>query len=284
MPRSDTLIVRPMADGDIRSVAELSAAAFGRDISDEANARRWCERVAHPLGTDPDGAFVAELDGQVVGVAEAVVRERLWVLSLFAVRPGLQSAGAGRALLEPAVAYGHDADAGLIVSSNDPRALRLYAGFGFALHPTLRADGQVDERALPPNHGGVREDGAGDDLESLASLTRSVRGAPYTSELGYALERGGRLLRLEDRGYAVVDRDGSLWLLVSRDDEAARALLSAALAMADGSVRVRWITGAQQWAIETLVQARLELAAYGALCVRGAPGPLRPFLPSAPFS
>jgi hypothetical protein len=28
----------------------------------------------------------------------------------------------------------------------------------------------------------------------------------------------------------------------------------------------------------------LELNAYGALCVRGTPGALRPFLPSAPFA
>ncbi|MBV8219054.1 MAG: hypothetical protein JO325_11365 [Solirubrobacterales bacterium] len=86
-------------------------------------------------------------------------------------------------------------DAGLIVSSNDPRALRLYARAGFALQPTLAAEGEVDRRALPSAHPGIRED---DDLEAL--------------------------------------------------------------------------------------QARLQLTAYGALCVRGTPGTLYPFLPSAPFA
>jgi hypothetical protein len=69
----------------------------------------------------------------------------------------------------------------------------------------------------------VREDDGGEDLESLAALTRAIRGAPYTAELRYELDGGGRLLRLADRGYAVVEDDGGPWLLVARDDEAAGA-------------------------------------------------------------
>jgi Acetyltransferase (GNAT) domain len=217
----------------------------------------------------------------VIGVAEAIVRERLWVLSMFAVQPGIQSAGAGRALIGQAVGYGRQTDAGLIVSWNDPRALRLYARAGFVLQPTLRADGEVDRRALPRPHSGIRED---DDVESLAALAQAIRGAPYTGELRYALARGARLLRLGDRGFAVVYEDGSLWLLVAADEETATALLWHALAMAEGPTRVRWITGAQQWAIRALVNARLQLTAYGALCVRGTPGPLQPFVPSVPFA
>jgi ribosomal protein S18 acetylase RimI-like enzyme len=273
-----------MRADDLEQVAELSAAAFGRDIGDEFADRRWRERLAHPLSTDPDGAFVAELDGRVIGVAEAIVRERLWILSMFAVQPGIQGGGAGRTLLEHALDYGSETDAGLIVSSNDPRALRLYARAGFALHPTLRADGEVDRRAVPRGDNGVREDGRGDDLESLAALSRSVRGAPYTSELRFALERGGRLLRLNDRGFAIVDEVATPWVLVARDEEAASALLWSGLATADGSTGVRWITGAQQWAIDALVRAGLQVVAYGALCVRGTPGTLQPFVPSGPFA
>jgi hypothetical protein len=142
----------------------------------------------------------------------------------------------------------------------------------------------VDRRALPRNQAGIREEDGGADVESLAALTRAIRGAPYTLELRWALGRGARLLRLADRGFAAVDEDGTLLELVARDDEAASALLWHALAMGDGPARVRWITGAQQWALDVVLAARLELVAYGALCVRGNPGPLRPFLPSAPFA
>ncbi|HEV3390028.1 MAG TPA: GNAT family N-acetyltransferase [Solirubrobacteraceae bacterium] len=284
MSRTDTPSVRRMREGDLGTVTELTAAAFQRELGDELTERRWRERIAHPFTTDPDGAFVAELDGRVIGVAEAIVRERLWVLSMFAVQPGIQSAGAGRMLLDHAGGYGRESGAGLIVSSNDPRALRLYASAGFALQPTLRADGEVDRRALPRAHPGIREEDRANDLESLGPLARAIRGAPYTGELRYALARGARLLRLGDRGFAVVYEDGSLWLLVASDEEAASALLWHALAIADGPTRVRWITGAQQWAIDPLVRARLQLTAYGALCVRGTPGTLQPFVPSVPFA
>jgi GNAT superfamily N-acetyltransferase len=102
---------------------------------------RWRGRVAYVLSTDPDGAFLAECDGRVVGVAQALKRERLWSLSLLAVRPDAQAAGVGRALLERSLLYGADTDAGLIPSSNDPRALRLYALAGFSLLPTFAATG-----------------------------------------------------------------------------------------------------------------------------------------------
>jgi Acetyltransferase (GNAT) family len=202
---------------------------------------------------------------------------------MLAVQPGIQGAGAGRALMERASAYGRDADCGLIVSSNDPRALRLYADCGFALHPTFEASGVVDRRRMPALGGSVREDD-GQDLEAVAGLTREVRGAPYTDELRFAFRQGGRLLRIADRAFAAVTGDGLLWALVARDEQAAGALLWSALALADGPARVRWITGAQQWAIDIVARAGLRLTAYGALCVRGTPGPLAPFLPNNSFA
>jgi GNAT superfamily N-acetyltransferase len=272
-----------MLSADIEPAVAVTAAAFSRDLGDPLVARRWHERIAYPWQTDPGGAFVAELDGRVIGVAEAIVRERVWCLSMLAVEVGIQSGGAGRALLEHAVAYERGAEAGLIVSSNDPRALGLYAASGFAMHPTFEAAGVVDRRRLPQQYGAVRDDD-GADLEAFAALTRAVRGAPYTSELRYVLERGGRLLRAGDRGFAVVSGDAQLWVLVSRDDEAASALLWSALALTEDAARVRWITGAQQWAIDVVTRARLRLVAYGALCVRGRPGPLAPFLPTSSFA
>jgi GNAT superfamily N-acetyltransferase len=271
-----------MQAADVHQVAELTAAAFSRDITNELDARRWHERASYPLATDPGGAFVAELDGRVIGVAEAIVRERLWCLSLFAVQPGVQSAGAGRALLARALDYG-SADAGLIVSSSDPRALRLYAQAGFSLHPTFEAEGFVDRHAKPRSVSRVH-DSESVDLELLAAVAREIRGAPYTSELRFALGHGARVLHLENQGFAVIAHDGTIWLLVARDEKVASTLLWNVLALADGPTRARWITGAQQWAIHALVRARLQLRPYGALCVRGQPGRLWPFLPSGPFA
>lgn len=275
--------IRPMRSADVGPAAAVSAAAFSKDLTDPAVARRWTERIAYPWQTDPDGAFVAELNGRLVGVAEAIVREGVWCLSMLAVEPGIQSGGAGRAMLDHALAFGRAAEGGLIVSSNDPRALGLYANAGFAMHPTFEAGGVVDRRRLPRQNGAVREDD-GDDLEALEALTRAVRGAPYTGELRLAFQQGARLLRSGDRGFAVLTAEGQLWALVAREEEAASALLWNALALTEDAARVRWITGAQQWAIDVVAGAGLRLNAYGALCVRGRPGPLAPFLPSSPFA
>jgi hypothetical protein len=220
----------------------------------------------------------------VIGVAQAICRERLWCLSLLSVQPGVQSGGAGRALLERAL--GHDAgtDCGLIVSSNDPRALRLYALAGFSLLPTFQAEGAVDRRALPRRDPRIRNCDA--DLERLASISREVRGASHTRELEYVVRRGARVMRLEDRGYVVAQPGRGVWLLAARDEEAAAALLWSGLELGADEKRpcIGWITGGQGWAIDVAVQARLRITAYGALAVRGHPGPLRPFIPSAPFA
>ncbi len=62
--------------------------------------RRARLRVGHLHDQDPEGAWVAELDGEIVGVALALVREGIWGLSLFGVKPGLQGQGIGGRLLE----------------------------------------------------------------------------------------------------------------------------------------------------------------------------------------
>jgi GNAT superfamily N-acetyltransferase len=269
----------------MRAVIEVAAAAFEFDISDPAVADRWGERLAHLVGTDPDGAFVAERDGRVIGVAESMRREQLWCLSMLAVAPGVQSAGAGRALLDRALAYAAGTRSGLVVSSNDPRALGLYGRSGFSLRPTFRADGAVDRCALPPAHPAIRDAGES-DLEALEPIARDVRGAPYTPELRYVLGRGARIVRLADRGFAVTNPDENVWLLVARDPEAATELLWSALATVGAAARptVQWITAEQDWAIDVVLRAGLRLTAFGALAIRGQPGRLWPFIPSPPFA
>jgi ribosomal protein S18 acetylase RimI-like enzyme len=276
--------VRALEPEDLPAAATLSGAAFGIDLRRPAERARWLERVGHPCDTDPDGCFVAELEGRVVGVAEVLLRDGMWILSLLAVDPTLQSGGAGRALMARALDVGSGAEPGLIVSSDDSRALRLYALSGFRLRPTLQAEGSVVRQAIPACAARVRDD-AEPDFEALAALSRAVRGAEHTPDLRYALRRGGRLLTLGQRGFAIAQPGRGLWLLVAREADAARALLWRALELAgdaDGRL-VRWILGGQDWAVEVVCQAGLRLSAYGALAVRGDIGPLQAFLPSAPF-
>ena len=271
-----------MAEADIPACAEVIGAAFAMPV--DVHARHRAERrLAHLLATDPAGAFVGEARGRVVGVAQAYLREGLWCLSMLAVDPHGQSAGVGRALFRRALAYG-DGEPGLIVGSNDPRALRLYAAAGFSLQPTLEARGRIDRRDFPAPSAEVVT-GSAADLDVIAGFSRAVRGAAHTPEIAFALSRGAQLLIIRDRGFAVAEPGSGVWLLAAVDDRAASALLWSALDVAGDVERpVRWITGGQDWAVDVVVRAGLQISAYGALCVRGHPGPLRPFLPSGSFA
>ncbi len=283
MRSRNQLSLRPMEPADIPSCAQVMAGAFATDIHTSELEHGLQVRVGHLLGTDPDGCFVAERGGRTIGVAQALRREGLWSLSLLAVDPGAQSSGAGRRLLARTLDYGADADSGLIVSSNDPRALRLYAEHGFSLRPTFDAEGELARDVLPRTRPDVREVPE-DALDALEPLSREIRGAPHTPELRYLFARGGHVIAIGDRGFAGVLPDRGPWLLIARDEETATALLWAAIERAGERVSVRCITGAQDWAIEVVVRAGLRFAAHGALCVRGTPGALRPFLPSMPFA
>ncbi|HEY1778281.1 MAG TPA: GNAT family N-acetyltransferase [Solirubrobacteraceae bacterium] len=279
------LHLRALDASNLEVAAAVGASAFGLDMGNAPGAALWRARIAYPLETDPQGAHVAELGGEIVGLCQAIKRERVWCLSLLAVSPSAQSSGAGRALMERALTYATETtDIGLITSSSDPRALRLYALSGFALLPTFEVAGTLDRSALPQPVGEVHAAGR-EDFEALAPISREVRGAPHTLELEYLLRVGGRILRLGERGFAAVLPGRGVWLLVARDDAAAAQLLWAALTIVDTEQpTVRWITSEQQWAIEIAVQAGLRLVPHGALCVRGQPGPLRAYLPSGPFA
>ena len=79
----------------------------------------------------------------MVGTANAIMREGLWGLGLFAVAPEHQGRGVGRRLLDAALAYGDGARGGWIMSSEDPGAMRRYALAGFDLRPCVAAAGRL---------------------------------------------------------------------------------------------------------------------------------------------
>ena len=278
-------LVRLMTDDDVPAAAEVSAAAFEFGLEDPVARERWYVRMRHSLAVDPEGAFVAEVNGRVAGVAHAIVRDHVWILSLLAVDPKIHSLGTGRALMDAALSYGPPTDDGLIVASSDPRALRLYASAGFQLHPTFQASGQINRAAIPVAHPGIKAVPAA-ELDSLAPISRAVRGATHDGDLRLEFDRGVAIFRLEDRGFVLVDRHRGVRGLAALDEESAKALLYFALSEAQDAEElvVGWITGRQQWAVEVLVATRLPFKAYGAVCVRGNPGPLHPYIPSPPFA
>jgi GNAT superfamily N-acetyltransferase len=236
-------------------------------------------RFRRVIETDPGGSWLAEEDGRPVGAGLAILREGLWGLSMLVVHPDAQSGGVGRALLERTLRYGDGARGGIIASSGDSRALRAYARAGFAMHPAVQASGVPRTLEVPAS---VRE-GSLADLGLTESIDRSVRGAAHGSDIE-ALLTDSRMLVVDGRGYALARRD-HLAVLAATDVDAARDLLRAILATApEGeSIRVEYITAAQGWAVDVVLDAGLALGVHNALFLRGDVGPFHPYLPSGAY-
>lgn len=282
--------LRPLVPDDAQAVVDLQRRSFG-DLDrrmhlpvapppkDPAPGLR---RVEHLAETDPDGAWLAvDDDGNAVGAALALVREGIWGLSLLVVDPDHQSAGMGRALLDASLRTAEGTRGGIILASEDPRALRAYHRAGFALRPVMDASGPV--RVRPEPCAAVREARWPEDLPLMEAVSRAVRGASHAVDLAvYAGHFGTRMFVHDDGGYAV-GREHDLVLLAADDDRVARALLRTILAGAPGEYDVPFLDAQQEWAFDEVLAAGLRLRPSGAVCVRGEVGPMRPYIPSGAY-
>jgi GNAT superfamily N-acetyltransferase len=288
----EDLVVRPMKTTDAGGVYQTSSEALpatadereevGWRSAEEVERRK--ERYRHFLEHDPGGAWVAADGERVVGVALALEREGVWILSLFAVEEGYRDVGLGRRLLDRALGYAEGCKGAMLAASTHPAAMRRYARANFDLLPTLTASGTVRRGSLPA---GLRvREGTEGDLHLAADVDRLLRGAAHGSDLEFMLQTGCRLFvaeRRAGRGYALL-WEGSPAIVAATAPEVATDLLWFCLAQSlDETVEVRWITGAQNWAIPVVLDAGLSLSPEGPICVRGDLGPLTPYLPSGPF-
>jgi GNAT superfamily N-acetyltransferase len=290
-----TVTVRAMTEADVEPAARVQVAAFEdlerrqggapRTLTDAIWARIH-RRLRHLLGTDPAGSWIAADGDHVLGCALALKRETLWGLSLLAVDPASQSAGAGRRLLDASLAYAEGCDRAIILSSPDPRAIRSYGTSGFTLYPQVKGEGEPERSALPALHGRVR-DGSVADAGLADEVDRTVRGAPRGPD-HVRLATDHPLFVADDidgRGYAYVRDEGEILTLAATDDETATALLWRCLAHLSElgqPAEVIDMNAVQQWAIQTSFAARLKVSPAGPVFWRGIPPPPA-FLPSGAY-
>ncbi len=288
---------RPMSEADVPgAVAAFDSGLLammvrhqlpvtGNSIQDE---RRRQDRTRHFLGTDPAGSWVAEDDGTVIGMSQSFVREGYWMLSQLGTVPGRQGHGVGRELLRLALSHGDPQSPGTIQCSRDPKAMALYASFGFVLHPEVAAWGAMrpgtmerpaEVRRYEPDDVNTQE------LDVVTAIDREVRGSARTVDvISMLAQPGNRLLLHADRGYAVA-RDERIVTLGARNEESATLVLRTMLAEAPvgETLEINWLTSAQQWAIRVVVEAGIELQPYGPVMVRGMDGPPSPYIPSGGY-
>jgi GNAT superfamily N-acetyltransferase len=286
-----------MTYDDVPAVEQVTAAAFFElDVRtrpadwpepqrrDADRAALWRRRLSHLVEHDGPGCWVAEDEsGAVIGAAAALLREGLWGLSTYAVRPGVQAKGVGKQLLDAALDYGAPDSPGIICASHDPKAARRYQLAGFRLHPAMLFYGHVRRSALPAVHG-VR-DGDAADIELMDKVDRTTRGAGHGVDHTVMVDQY-RLVVIDEgarRGYAYLYRAGAPYLLSATDDETAARLLWTALAGADSEpVDFHYLTSRHEWAVDIGMQAGLELYNRGYLALRGLDPPSA-YLPSGHF-
>jgi GNAT superfamily N-acetyltransferase len=251
---------------------------------DPESVRRSRPRFAHLQQSDPGGAWVAVTDdGEIVGLAMALLREGIWGLSMFAVATEHQGRGVGRELLDACSAYGDGARGRLILSTESPAAMRRYARLGLNLRPCVSAAGIVAHTRVRDANG-VAEAGP-EGIPVADAIGRAVRGAGHGADLEVGLrDEGSKLLLLEDRAFAWV-RGDRIMLLAALDEDAATRTLNAAFAAtpAGSTVTVDFLTAGQDWAVRACLDAGLALSPDGPFFTGGDLGPLRPYIPSGAY-
>lgn len=247
---------------------------------------RFQRKTRHLAGTDPQGCWLAEdAGGRPLGAALATRREGLWVLSLLAVAEHARGNGVGRELLLRSLHYGRGSLRGMIRCPGDPRAARAYRRAGFTLHPAMRMTGRVDPEGLPAPDGPAIEGGPA-HRDMMDSVDRRLRGGAHGPDHGEMLLHH-RVVVADDlagSGYCYVTDAGRIELLAATSRRVAvRLLTSALLSLEPGSAAVvPHLTAEQEWAVDVGLDAGLEPAPDGYLCLRGMRPP-QPYIPSSDF-
>jgi GNAT superfamily N-acetyltransferase len=245
------------------------------------------------LASDPDGYFCSVEDGRIRGMVSALVRGRVWYLSMFFVLPGHQGRGVGRALLERALAYGEarGAEIRCTWATLDPRAQARYVMAGMAPRwPIYRLDGDAAAVARLAARASLdpRERELSCDPAAAEKLTAEVFGHDRADDLAHwrgdggaavAIQRGGELAAFAYR------RGARIGPAAGRDETAlVRAVAAAAAAGAASaeSVTAR-VPGACASLLEALVGCGFRLGDPTLFMASRLFGRPELYLPSGPI-
>jgi GNAT superfamily N-acetyltransferase len=291
----EVLSYRPVQPDELQTCAEIwrvgindYVGRLNQPLIDRENAS-VVRLYAHLQATDPDRFLVAclpEGDGpaaeRIVAFASAVVRERLWYLSMCFVLPEHQRAGVGRALIDrlgPPDAP--DTIRGTATDSAQPIANALYASLGIVPRaPLLNLIGLPNRpEAFGTLPSGVLavpfERIAAEGHEALVAIVDALD----VETLGIRHPVDHRYLRSEDRrgflyqgpdgspvAYGYAGEAGRVGPVASRDP----ALVAPILGHLTSEVVPRgafamWLPGAADRAVVGALQAGFRLEAFPVL-------------------
>jgi len=245
------------------------------------------------LASDPDGYFCAVEEGRIRGMVSALVRGRVWYLSMFFVLPGDQGRSLGRALLDRALAYGEarGTEIRCTWATLDPRAQARYVMAGMAPRwPIYRLDGDAAAVARLKARVGLdrRQQELPCDPGTAEKVTAEVFGHDRADDLAHWRNDGGAAVGIERGGeiaafaYRRGDRIGPA---AGRDETVLLGAVTAAAAAGaagGGSVTLR-VPGACASLLEALVGSGFRLGDPTLFMASRLFGRPELYLPSGPI-
>jgi len=190
---------------------------------------------ASVLRHDPDGFWVAEVDGGLVGFGIAVQREHVWYLAALHVRPAYQSRGVGAEIIRRALAAA--APGSLLTvgaEARNPASNALYGRFEmFPETPLLELSGPAT-----PGPTDLLERGVPGILR-LAAIDRAILGVarPEDHEFWASVPGLHGFSVIRDAGpvgYAYVQADGAIGPVAVLDPADLGDAVDASIAVAAG--------------------------------------------------
>jgi ribosomal protein S18 acetylase RimI-like enzyme len=141
----DKIIIRAAVAGDLKNIVDLTekefrSASIDAKIEDIIGGTPWIETKAAVVKTEleknPDGCFVAVLDGEIAGyITTAVIAvASRGVIANIAVSSKVQGRGIGRKLIEKALGYFRESglhQAKIETLASNQVGQHLYPSFGF---------------------------------------------------------------------------------------------------------------------------------------------------------
>jgi GNAT superfamily N-acetyltransferase len=236
------ITIRPATPDDSRRTYDV----FLEAADDLARTRGWpaVRRPGEPperfmafrasaLRHDPDGFWVADVDGSLIGFGIAVQREHVWYLAALHVRPAYQARGVGAEIVRRALAAA--APGSLLTVGADARnpvSNGLYGRFGmFPEVALMELAGPATSGATDILRAGVPDVG---DLDAVDRATLDVARpedhafwASVSSLHAYTVVRDGRAA-----GYAYVQADGAIGPIAVFDPVDLAPAVEASVAMA----------------------------------------------------
>ncbi len=261
----------------------------------------------HLRSTDPDRFIVAcrpdpmaADDERIVGFASAIVRERLWYLSMCFVLPELQGSGVGRAMLDRlGPPGGADTVRGTATDSAQPIANALYASLGIVPRVPLlnliglpsrpEAFGELPSGVRPVPFEQLATDGHERLVGIVDDLDQATLGVRHPIDHRYLRAEGRRAWLYEGPdgaplAYGYAGEAGRVGPVASRDRELVAPILGhLTTAIVPRGAFAMWLPGTADRAVVGALQAGFRLEPFPVLLCWDRPMvDLERYLPISP--